>query len=196
MRRGSTCPGWHTWRFERRETPSTRRAFSRKTTPTSPTSTRRLFIDIIIIIITVTNNTVTVTDRIDRLVGAIEAQGRPRTRIAFVGFSQGACLATEYVYRHPARWAGLAALTGGLIGPPEKTWSTSGSLDQTSVLLCTADPDAWVPAHRVRQTADVLRAMGASVEMRIQPGAAHEITAEAIRATRSLLAGLSAPGHP
>jgi phospholipase/carboxylesterase len=35
-------------------------------------------------------------------------------RIAFYGFSQGACLATEFVARHAQRYAGLLAFTGGL----------------------------------------------------------------------------------
>ena len=39
-------------------------------------------------------------------------------RIVMAGFSQGACLATEFVARYARRYAGLIAFTGGLIGPP------------------------------------------------------------------------------
>src|SRR5271170_4672702 len=38
-------------------------------------------------------------------------------RIVISGFSQGACLTTEFVATHPAKYAGLIAFTGGLIGP-------------------------------------------------------------------------------
>jgi len=45
--------------------------------------------------------------------------GIPQKRVVVLGFSQGACLATEYVYRNSARYGGIAALSGGLIGPDE-----------------------------------------------------------------------------
>jgi phospholipase/carboxylesterase len=135
--------------------------------------------------------------RIERTVCAIEARGCPRARIALVGFSQGACLACTYLFRHPARWGALAALTGGLIGPPETTFSVSGSLDGTPALLATADPDAWVPVERVRQTAELFRAMNAEVDLRVYPGAGHLVTDDAARATQALLARLlDPPGAP
>jgi phospholipase/carboxylesterase len=132
-------------------------------------------------------------ERIESTVRAIEARGRARARIALVGFSQGACLACTYLFRHPARWGALAALTGGLIGPPETTFSISGSLEGTPALLATADPDAWVPVARVRQTAELFRAMNAEVYLRVYPGAGHLVTDDAARATRELLSPLLDP---
>src|ERR1700733_4624504 len=41
--------------------------------------------------------------------------GIPTDRIVIGGFSQGACLATEFVASHPQRYGGLIAFTGGLI---------------------------------------------------------------------------------
>jgi phospholipase/carboxylesterase len=135
--------------------------------------------------------------RIESTVCAIEARGRPRTRIALVGFSQGACLASTYLFRHPGRWGALAALTGGLIGPPETTFPVSGSLEGTPALFATADPDAWVPVERVRQTAALFRAMNAEVDLRVYPGAGHLVTDDALRATQELLARLlDPPGVP
>lgn len=43
-------------------------------------------------------------------------QGISPDNIYFLGFSQGACLALEYVARHPKLYGGVAAFTGGLIG--------------------------------------------------------------------------------
>jgi phospholipase/carboxylesterase len=131
--------------------------------------------------------------RIESTVCALEARGRPRRRIALVGFSQGACLACTYLFRHPARWGALVALTGGLIGPPETQFPVSGSFDQTPALLATADPDAWVPVERVRQTAELFRAMNAVVDLRVYPDAGHLVTDEAAAAARDLLAGLLNP---
>ena len=45
-----------------------------------------------------------------------------------IGYSQGACLACEYVYRNPGPWAGLIAFTGGLVGPAGTTWATEDDL--------------------------------------------------------------------
>ena len=57
---------------------------------------------------------------------ATDAVGTERT--ALIGFSQGACLASEWVARNPARYGGLAALSGGLIGPPGTAFDYDGSL--------------------------------------------------------------------
>lgn len=131
--------------------------------------------------------------RIESTVCAIEARGHARARIALVGFSQGACLACTYLFLHPGRWGALIALTGGLIGPSETTFSISGSLDGTPALFATADPDTWVPVERVRQTAELFRAMNAEVDLRVYPGAGHLVTDDAAGATQELLARLLEP---
>jgi predicted esterase len=129
-------------------------------------------------------------ERIEAVIGALEEDGLRRERIALLGFSQGACLATEYVFRSPARWGGLAALTGGLIGPPETTWESSGNLSGTPVLFTTGDADDWVPLERVRETAEVFRKMRAEVDLRVYPGRGHAVSVDEMEATKSLLAGL------
>lgn len=130
-------------------------------------------------------------ERIERTVVELERLGKRRDRIALAGFSQGACLASEYLFRRPGRWGGLAALTGGILGPLDVARAPSGRLDGTRALFATADPDPWVPLVRVTQTADVFRAMGAEVEQRVYAGADHAITDDAIDATRALLAPLA-----
>jgi predicted esterase len=126
-------------------------------------------------------------ERIDALIAELETDGVSRERIAWMGFSQGACLATEYLFRSPSRWGGLASLTGGLIGPPETTWEPAGNLTGTPVLLTTSDVDEWVPLERVQKTADVFRSMGGEVDLRVYPGRSHLVSPEEIGATRSLL---------
>src|SRR5208283_1420320 len=54
----------------------------------------------------------------EEVVGRAVEAGIPRERIALLGFSQGACLATEFVARNATRYGALVAFTGGLIGPP------------------------------------------------------------------------------
>ncbi len=129
-------------------------------------------------------------DRVDGVLRDVERAGLPRRRIACVGFSQGACLASEYVLRHPARWGALIALTGGLIGPPGTAWTPSARLDGTPVLLATAESDSWVPLDRVMETAAVFRAMGAEVDLRVSPGGEHVMDDGAVAAAREILARL------
>lgn len=101
---------------------------------------------------------------LDALVEQIAAHGLPRSKIVLIGFSQGACLACEYIYHHPQRWGGLIAFTGGLIGPEGTSWRQSGGLDGTPVLLSNSDYDPWVPLQRTQDTLDVFHDMGAVVE--------------------------------
>ena len=51
---------------------------------------------------------------IARLVQEIEDEGAiPTEKIIIGGFSQGACLASEFVYRNPRKYGGLLAFSGG-----------------------------------------------------------------------------------
>lgn len=129
-------------------------------------------------------------ERLEAVVRGLEEGGLSRARIALVGFSQGACLASEYLFRTPSRWGALAALTGGLIGPPGTTWAPTGSLAGTPALLTISDVDEWVPLERVEATAEVFRSMSAAVDLRVYAGKAHVVSDDEIRATRELLAPL------
>ena len=111
-----------------------------------------------------------------------------------MGFSQGACLAAHYVWARPARWAGLIAFTGGLIGPPGTEWAPQPGLAGTPVLLSNGDADPWVPWARVEETAAVLRASGADVDLRLYPGRDHLVLDDEIDAARTLMRRSRAAG--
>ena len=115
-------------------------------------------------------------------------QGIARENIVIAGFSQGACLASEFVARNAARYGGLIAFTGGLIGPPGTDFQYSGSLAGTPAFLGSGDPDPHVPWARVQESADVLTSMGADVTPRRDPGMPHTISREEIEEARALLA--------
>ena len=110
-------------------------------------------------------------------------------RIFLLGFSQGACLATEYVARHAARHGGVAGLSGGLIGPDGTPRDYPGSLEGTPVFLGCSDVDGHIPAERVRETAEVLERLGGAVTMRLYPGMGHSINADEVAAVKAMLAG-------
>jgi len=128
--------------------------------------------------------------RVESVVCELEREGATRGRIAAVGFSQGACLACEYVLRTPTRWGAVAALTGGLIGPPDTKWAPTGALEGTPVLLATSDVDAWVPLDRVQATEKIFRAMGGAVELHVLAGRDHVVSDDEVALTRALLAPL------
>lgn len=124
---------------------------------------------------------------IAHVVEDLEARGTPRRRIVLLGFSQGACLASEFAVRHAARFGGLIALSGGLIGPPGQTWEYPGSFDGTPVFLGCSDVDAHVPAARVAESAAVFRRMDADVTERIYPGMGHRVIDDELIATRQIM---------
>jgi phospholipase/carboxylesterase len=126
--------------------------------------------------------------RVDALVRSLEQGGFGRERIVIAGFSQGACLTAEYVATHPARYAGVIAFTGGLIGPPGSiAQKPAGELAGTPALLLSGDPDPHVPWARVEETAAVLSGMGAEVTMRRFPGRPHTITQDEVELARGLI---------
>ena len=126
--------------------------------------------------------------RIAAVADELAAQGMPIEEQAIFGFSQGACLASEYVFRRGRRVAALCAFTGGLIGPDGLTWETTGApFDGMPVLLGGASQDPWVPAARMLETAEVFRQLGARVDAPIYPSAAHEINDDQIARARAIL---------
>jgi predicted esterase len=125
--------------------------------------------------------------RIESIVTELLGDGIPSARIAILGFSQGACLTSEFAARHPRRYGAVIALTGGLIGPPGTPRNYPGSLQQTPVLLASSDPDPHVPFARVRETESILAGMGAVVDLRRYPGLPHTICEDEIIASRDLL---------
>lgn len=118
------------------------------------------------------------------------SSGIPRERVAILGFSQGACLATEFVARHPSRYAGLIAFTGGLIGPPGVDLHHSGSLAETPVLFSSGDPDPHVPWSRVEESAQELERMGAQVQLIRHPGRPHTILQSEVELADKVIATL------
>lgn len=124
---------------------------------------------------------------LERLVAGLDADGIPAARVALVGFSQGACLASEFAARHPARYAAVIAFSGGLIGPPGTPRDYPGSLDGTRVLFGCSDVDPHIPLARVRESADVYRRLGADVDERVYRGMGHTINANEIAAAAALL---------
>jgi predicted esterase len=127
------------------------------------------------------------------LVSQAIAAGVPPARIAIAGFSQGACLALEFVARAPARYGTALAFSGGLIGPPDKPRPpvpAGRSLEGTPIFIGCGDQDGHIPVASVESSATVLRALGGVVDVRLYPGMGHTINPDELGAARALLAAL------
>lgn len=124
------------------------------------------------------------------LVEQAGAAGIAPERIALLGFSQGACLASQFAVEHAGRYGALILFSGGLIGAPGTTWDFPGGFARTPVFLGCSDVDAHVPAERVRESAAVFERMGAAVDLRIYPGMGHLVNEDELAAARALLGGM------
>ncbi|UPW00717.1 alpha/beta hydrolase [Halorussus gelatinilyticus] len=113
--------------------------------------------------------------------------GIPADRTCFVGFSQGACLSSEFVARNPTCYGGLAVLSGGLIGPEGTPRDYDGDLDGTPVFLGCGDRDPHIPVERVHETRDALSALDGDVTERIYEGMSHGINQEEMEYVRNLV---------
>lgn len=108
-------------------------------------------------------------------------------RIFVCGFSQGACLSTEFIARNPARYGGLIAFTGGIIGPPDADLHHPGNLSGMPALFSSGDPDPHVPWSRVLASAKEFSAMGADVKTQRYAGRPHTVLPQEIKSARELI---------
>jgi phospholipase/carboxylesterase len=121
------------------------------------------------------------------LLDYLAASGIPVDRVALLGFSQGACLALEYAARNPRRYLAVVGLSGGLIGADGELDRHTGDLAQTPVFLGCSDVDYHIPKERVERTAEVLRALGADVTVRLYRGMGHTVNEDELDFARGLL---------
>lgn len=138
---------------------------------------------------------------------ALEAEGLARDRLWLGGFSQGACLALESFARQGAGLAGVFGLSGGLVGTadapgdPEpalyghrpKRLDYPGRRDGARVWLSVHARDPHIPWPRAADSAAVLTAMGARVDLHTHPGAGHAVMPADLAAMRMHLARPETP---
>jgi predicted esterase len=125
--------------------------------------------------------------KLDALLSRLGDSGIRPERTVLLGFSQGACLATEYAARNPRPYGALVALSGGLIGPPGTPRAYQGSLQDVAVFLGCSDVDPHIPVERVHETEKTLADMGANVTKRLYQGMGHTVNQDEIDLVQSLL---------
>jgi len=120
-------------------------------------------------------------------VAEAQNQGITQGNLYFLGFSQGACLALEYVARHAARYGGVVAFTGGLIGDRLYLEKYAGDFAGTPIFIGTSDPDPHVPVERVRASTALLISLGAAVTEQVYPNMGHTISPSEIDLANTLI---------
>jgi predicted esterase len=121
------------------------------------------------------------------LIARLGAAKLPPERIALLGFSQGACLSLEFAARNPRRYGAVFGLSGGLIGEAIVPEDFSGSLEDTPAFIGCSDIDPHIPLERVRESAAIMRRLGAEVTERIYPGMGHTIVEDEIVEVRRIV---------
>lgn len=124
---------------------------------------------------------------VNEVVADIEAGGIKKENIYFLGFSQGACLTLEYVTRNAARYGGVVAFTGGLIGDQIYIKNYTGDFAGTPVFIGTSDPDPHVPVARVLASTAILTDMHAQVTQKIYKNMGHTISKDEIDQVSELI---------
>jgi len=119
-------------------------------------------------------------DLLKEIVDDITKQGITTENIYFLGFSQGACLALEFVTRNAKKYGGVAAFTGGLIGDKINQDNYSGNFNGTPIFIGTGNPDPHVPLERVKESVSILEKMNAKVHLQVHDGRPHTISQDEI----------------
>jgi predicted esterase len=124
------------------------------------------------------------------VVAQVNAAGIPSEKIIVGGFSQGACLAAEFVARHAQRFGGVLVFSGGLIGPPNTPRTYAGDLAGTPVFIGCSNVDFHIPTERVHETAEVLARLGAIVDKQIYADMGHTIIQDELDRALRIVAGV------
>lgn len=111
----------------------------------------------------------------------------PRERVILLGFSQGACLTLEFAARNAARYGGVVAFSGGLIGPDGTPRDYPGSFDGTPVFIGCSDVDPHIRKDRVVEAGEVLKRLGAQVTVQLYPGMGHTVNADEIHSAAQII---------
>lgn len=127
-------------------------------------------------------------ETVDSLVKYVREKGFSDHQIVFGGFSQGACLAAEYVARNARKYGGLFVFSGALIGPKGTPRNYPGSFERMPVFIGGSDIDPWVAHDFLRETASVFEKMGAEVDFRTYPDMGHTVNQDEIDSVRAMLA--------
>lgn len=109
--------------------------------------------------------------------------------VVLAGFSQGACLSAEYLFRHGSV-AGACLFTGCRVGVASDGLPRL-SLSAMPVYASCGDADPWIPATAFHDLLGDLTRAGARVRSDVFPGRAHAVTRTELDGLQAMLAAVS-----
>lgn len=134
-------------------------------------------------------------DQLDRALSLVRTEvasvagkmsGKP---LVIAGFSQGACLATEYLLRG-GRADAAALLTGCRVGASD-TGLPESLAAAIPVYVSNGDEDPWVPLWAWNKARDAFIRGGAQVRSDVFPGREHLVCDDEIKAFSGLLSAVA-----
>lgn len=120
----------------------------------------------------------------------LNESGIPTEKIILLGFSQGACLSSEFAARHPQRFGGIVVFSGGLIGDEINPENYEGSFANTPIFMGCSNRDPHIPQERVDETEHVFRQLGANVTKKIYKGMGHTVNQDEIEHVQQMITSL------
>lgn len=128
-------------------------------------------------------------ERVQHLSDDLVAQGIPYRSQVIAGFSQGACLASEFIWRQPQAYGGLLVFTGALLDEQPVIRDPAGkNFKGMPVLFSTWAQDPYVPLEYVQASAQSFKQAGAHVRVWGGAGFEHGIQDQEIRLAVEVLA--------
>jgi phospholipase/carboxylesterase len=127
-------------------------------------------------------------DALDAAIARAQAAGIGDERLVLGGFSQGACMLAELAARRARPWAGVAILTGTLLGPDGEA-TRPGRVDGLPMFFGSSRHDEWIKLGRVEATAAAFSEAGARVTLETYDDREHRINDQAVAGLKRLLTG-------
>lgn len=118
--------------------------------------------------------------------------GRP---LVLAGFSQGACLAVEYLLAGRGGVAAACLFTGCRVGDASDDLPLSGLAGMPVYASC-GDADPWIPADAYHALLRDLTRAGARVRTDMFPGRPHAVTPTEIAVLQGMLRDVTGAQHP
>lgn len=133
-------------------------------------------------------------EEVDSALGVVDAAVQRaaeevgRENVVVMGFSQGACLASEWAIRTESPVGGLVILTGAPLGPRPAPRTPASFWNGVPAVVGIQRDDPWVRPEHAESFAETLRAAGAeSTFLMAEPGPHRIRSLERIEARRVIL---------
>jgi len=126
-------------------------------------------------------------NNMEAIIRHLNDKGISNDKIFLLGFSQGACLTLEYTTRNAQKYAGIAILSGGLIGPFIEKSNYNGDYKGTEIFIGCSNIDHHIPEKRLHESEEVVAPMGATVDKRVYPEMDHIICEDEIQKVNEML---------